>query len=172
MCVKEIKKLWKNKKREITLALVSVMVLTLFFSGYSMGKGFSSTEIVTTGKIAEPILIVENSPVKEINGKKESESYEFRVKNYKQNGEVTQIDLEYNIEILSQREEAISFKLYRDNQEIPLENKRTSNIKLEKEKAQENCYRLEIIYDKTKSYTTNDIIQDIQIKVHCEQLKG
>ena len=45
-------------------------------------------------------------------------------------------------------------------------------MKLEKEKAQEDCYRLEIIYDKTKSHTTKDIIQDIQIKVHCEQLKG
>ena len=44
-------------------------------------------------------------------------------------------------------------------------------MKLEKEKAQEDCYQLEIIYDKTKSLSVDDILQEIQIKVHSEQMK-
>lgn len=169
--MKKIKRQLKFKRREITLAIVSIMVLILFFSGYSMGKEYSSTNIETNAKIAEPILIVENNPVIEINGKKQKEYYEFKVKNYKENGEITQIALQYNVEIISPKEEAISFKLYKDNQEIPLENNKTANVKLEKEKIQEDCYKLEIIYDKAKNHSLEDIIQDVQIKVHSEQLK-
>lgn len=169
--MKKIKIPFKNKKRELTLMIVSFMVLALFFSGYSMGKEYSTTTIETNAKIAEPILIVENNPIVEINGKKQKEYYDFKVKNYKENGEVTQIDLSYNIEILSKAEETISFKLYKDNEEILLENNKTADMKLEKENRQEDCYQLEIIYDKTKSQSIEEIIQEIQIKVHSEQMK-
>ena len=101
--------------------------------------------------------------------KKQREYYNFKVKNYKENGEITQIDLQYNIEIISQREEAISFKLYKDNQEVLLENNKTVNMQLGREKVQEDCYQLEIIYDKNKSNFTYDIIQDVQIKVQTLQ---
>lgn len=169
--MKKTKTPLKNKKRELTLILVSFMILALFFSGYSMGKEYSSTNVETNAKIAEPILTVENNPIIEVNGKKQKEYYDFKVKNYRENGEITQIDLDYNIEILTKTEKTISFKLYKDNQEIPLENNKTANMKLEKEKVQEDCYKLEIIYDKTKSSSIEDIIQDVQIKIHSEQIK-
>ncbi len=41
--MEKIKNIGKTKKREITLILVTLMVLLLFFSGYSMGKEYSST---------------------------------------------------------------------------------------------------------------------------------
>lgn len=169
--VKNAKILLKNKKREITLVVVSSMVLALFFSGYSMGKGFTSVDIYTNAKIAKPILMVENSPVIKVDGRKEKEYYDFKVKNYNEKGEITQIDLEYNIEILSQVERAICFKLYNNNHEIVLENNKTTNRKLQKENKQEEYYRLEIIYDKTKNNNSDDIIQDVQIKVHSEQMR-
>lgn len=170
--MKKIKVPFKNKRRELTLALVSAMVLALFFSGYSMAKEYSSTSIETNAKIAEPILMVEKNPIIEMNGKKQKEYYDFKVKNYKGNGEVTQIDLVYNIEILSKTEEAISFKLYKDGQEIPLENNKTADVELKKESVQEDCYRLEITYDKNKSRSSTDIVQDVQIRVHSEQIKA
>lgn len=169
--MKGTKELWKNKKRERTLILVSIMVLTLFFAGNSLGKGYSSTRIEANSKIAKPILVVENSPVIEMSGKSQKEYYNFKVKNYKENGEVTQIDLKYSIEILSQIEEAIFFKLYKDKEEILLQNKKTANMKLEKEKPKEDCYQLEIIYDKTKNHCSDNIFQEIQIKVHGEQVE-
>ncbi len=169
--MKKTKRPLKFKRREVTLVLVTIMVLLLFFSGYSMGKEYSSSNLVTNAKIAEPILVVENNPIIEIDGSKQKEYQNFKVKNYRENGETTQIDLQYYIEILSPIEEAISFKLYKDNQEILLENNKTSNSKLEKGKLQEDCYQLEIIYDETKNTVTKDIFQDVQIKVHSEQLK-
>ena len=79
--------------------------------------------------------------------------------------------MQYNIEIISQVEEAISFKLYKNEQEILLENNKTNNIKLQKENIQEDSYRLEIIYNKAQNKSEKDIIQNVQIKVHSEQLK-
>lgn len=136
-----------------------------------MGKEYNRVNIETNAKIAEPILVVENNPVVEMNGRKQKEYYDFKIKNYKENGEITQIDLNYNIEILSKAEEAISFKLYKGEQEIPLQNNKTENMKLEKENVQEDSYRLEIIYNKSQNRSINDIIQDVQIKVHSEQMK-
>lgn len=82
------------------------------------------------------------------------------------------IDLSYNIEILSPKEKAISFKLYKDEKEIQLTNNKTENMKLQMENMQEDNYQLEIIYDKTQNYSIKDILQDVQIKVHSEQEKG
>ncbi len=170
--MRKIKNPLKIKKREATLILISIMIIILFFSGYSMGKAYSNTSIYTNAKIAEPILVVENNPPIEVNGKKQKEYYNFKVKNYNENGEITQVDLNYYIEILTKTEEAISFKLYKDEQEIPLNNNKTDTIKMEKGGVQEHNYRLEINYDKSKNTSINDIIQDVQIKVHSEQMKG
>lgn len=169
--MEKAKKILKNKRKEIIIILVTIIVIMLFFSGYSMGKAYSATNIETNASIAEPILVVENNPTIKVNGKNEKEYYNFKVKNYKEDGEITQVDLEYNIEILTQTVESISFKLYKDEQEIPLINNKTENIKLKKENKQEDCYKLEIIYDKSKNISTKDILQDIQIKVHSEQMK-
>lgn len=147
------------------------MVLILFFSGYSMGKEHSSVNIDTNAKIAEPIVIVENSPALEMNGKSKEEYYNFKVKNYRETGEITQIAMQYYIEIIAPTEEAISFKLYKEGKEIPLENNKTENIRLDKGKIQEDCYELEIKYDKTKQENTKDIKQEVQLKVHSEQLR-
>ena len=154
----------------LIIILAITIILLLFFSGYSFGKGYSSTSIETKAKIAEPILVVENSPTIEVNGKNEREYYDFKVKNYRENGEKTQVDLTYNIEILSQTEESISFKLYKENAEIPLQDNKTADMKLQKEEIQEDNYKLEIIYDKAKNKSIEDIIQDVQIKVHSEQV--
>lgn len=80
----------KDKKREITLIIITTMVLVLFFTGYSIGKGLSDTKIQASGQIAEPILVVENgkevSITQNTNG---SYYYHFKVKNYNQTGKIT-----------------------------------------------------------------------------------
>lgn len=50
----------KNQKREVTLILVNIMVLTLFFSGKSI-------YMKTKGKIAQPQLVVEKSSIIQMN---------------------------------------------------------------------------------------------------------
>lgn len=170
--MKKNKNIGTKKRRQMTLIIISMIVLALFLSGYSMGKEYSSTNIVTNAKIAEPILIVENNPVIEVNGKKEKEYYEFKVKNYRDNGEINQIDLAYHIEILTKTQESISFKLYKNEEEILLENNQTKSMLLASKTIQEDHYRLEILYDKAKNLSQEDILQDVQIKVHSEQSKS
>ncbi len=171
MATRKLEDLLKTKKREITLILVSIMVLGLFFSGSSMSKQLNRTQIETNSKIAEPIVVIERQPIIEVNGEKEREMYHFKVKNYKENGEVTQIDLVYYLEILLPTEESFSFKLYQDGQEVPFSNHKTTVRKLKKESIQEDDYQLEMIYDKTRNHAKDDMIQEVQIKVHVEQVK-
>ena len=87
--MEKIKNLLKNKRKEILIIASILIVITLFFSGYSLGKEYSSTFIETHAKIAEPILIVENNSTIQVNGKQEKEYYKFKVKNYKETGEIT-----------------------------------------------------------------------------------
>ncbi len=170
--MKYLKNPLKHKKKEMIFIPVMVLLIALFFSGYSMGKESSNTKVEANSKIAEPILTVENDPTIEIDGKNREEQYHFKVKNYRENGETTQIDLMYHIEILTQTNQAISFKLYKEGQEIPLENNKTQTMKMPKKQIQEDKYQLKIIYDKTQKSSLEEILQDIQIKVHSEQMKG
>ena len=72
----------KNKKREIILAIVIGIIMLFFLSGFSMGKEMNRTKIETTGKIAVPILKVENEEPIEITNKGQTGTYNFKVKNY------------------------------------------------------------------------------------------
>ena len=168
--MKKIDKL-KNKKRELTLIIVIMIVLTLFFTGYSIGKGLADTTIKTRAEIAEPILVVENGEHINIMGATNEGVYDFKVKNFNDEGKITQVNLEYTIEIISNTDESIIFKLYKNENEIELENNKTKKMMLFTKGQQEDRYKLEILYDKTKVNSISDIIEDVQIKVHSEQVK-
>ena len=157
--------------RTLTLIIVTIIVIILFFTGYSIGKEMTNIKVNTNTQIAKPIMIVENNPSIDITTIKNTGYYDFKIKNYNEQNETNQIELKYWIEIISKYNETISFKIYKDNEEIPLENNKTGEIQLEKNQKQDQNYGLEIIYDKTKSTSTEEIIQDVQIKVHSEQEK-
>ena len=95
---------------------------------------------------------------------------ETKVKNYNTNDEITQIDLLYTVEILTKTDESITFKLYKNEKEVPLENNKSQEMLLTKNEKKEDKYKLEILYNEEKAQS-RDIFQDIQIKVHSEQRK-
>lgn len=158
--------------RILTLITVTIIVLILFFTGYSLGKGFTNTKINTKTQIAKPILVVENNPSIDITALKNTGNYDFKIKNYNEKEEINQIMLKYYIEIISKYNETITFKIYKDGKEIPLENNKTQEILLANNTKEEQNYKLEINYDKNKSNSKEDIIQDVQIKIHSEQIKA
>ena len=80
--------------------------------------------------------------------------------------------MNYTIEILSKLDNGISIKIYKDGEELELENKKTKLLQLGKNQKEEHNYKLEIIYDEEKSTTIQDIIEDLQIKIHSEQKKS
>lgn len=135
-----------------------------------MGKSMSTTQINSTTEIAKPILEVENNPEITITSTNKESTYDFKVKNYNANEEITQVDLLYTVEILTKTDESITFKLYKNDEEIPLEENKSEEFLLSKDKKQEDNYKLKILYDKEKAQG-RDIFQNVQIKVHTEQRK-
>ena len=160
----------KIRKREVVILLIIMMVISLIISGYSKGKSVSETKVNANTEIAKPILEVENNPEITITSTSKKSTYDFKVKNYNSNEEITQIDLLYTIEILTKTDESISFKLYKNEKEIPLVNNKTQEMLLSKNEKKEDNYRIEILYNEEKA-KQRDIFQDIQIKVHSEQRK-
>lgn len=160
----------KNRKKEIIIISMITIILVLFFTGYSMGKGFSRKDVNGQTEIAKPILEVENGTSLDISNTNNSGIYEFKVKNYNENGEKTQVDLEYYIEILNDiKSNGIELKLFKNDQEIEINENKTEKFLLTKDEIKEDNYRLEITYDKTKNTNMEDIIKQLQIKVHSEQ---
>lgn len=159
----------EKRKRKITLIIIISLILAFFFSGFSLGKEISNIEINSNNEIAKPILKIENSEKVDINNKNQEGSYEFKIKNHNETGEITQVDLEYYIEIISPVNDAISLKLYKGNEEIALENNKTKTFLLSKDKKQEDSYKMEIKYNEAQNTGAEDIFQEIQVKVHSEQ---
>lgn len=163
-------KKYKNK-RSLTLIVVIAIVVILFFTGFSIGKEMTNIKIKGSTEVAKPILVVENNPAIDVTTIENTGFYDFKVKNYNSYDEVNQIDLKYYIEIISKYDESIIFKIYKNGEEILLKENKTEEIQLKKDTKEEQNYRLEIVYDKTKSTSTQEIVQDVQIKVHSEQVK-
>ena len=161
---------FKNKKVEITIIFIISVVVILFFSGYSLGKGFNRKDINGKAEIAKPILEIESGNNLEINNTNEKGIYEFKVKNYNEQGEKTDVDLEYYIEILDNlANSGIELKLFKDEKEVEIKENKTENFILTKNEMREDNYKLEVTYDKSKNINMEDIIKQLQIKVHSEQ---
>ena len=159
-------------KKYIFLFLLFIILIIFLFSKNSLGKQMSNTKINTNSEIAKPILIVENNPAIDITNKNNKGYYDFKIKNYNELGEINEIELRYNIEILNEENKAIKFKLYKGEEEVLLEKNKTKDMVIKKNEKQEENYKLEITYDKNLINSLEDIIQNVQIKVHSEQLKS
>lgn len=169
------KTIFSNKainKKYILLFLLFIILIIFLFSKNSLGKQMSNTKINTNSEIAKPILIVENNPAIDITNKNNKGYYDFKIKNYNELGEINEIELRYNIEILNEENKAIKFKLYKGEEELLLEKNTTKDMIIKKNEKQEENYKLEITYDKNLVSSLEDIIQNVQIKVHSEQLKS
>ena len=168
---KENKDKKERKLKIITILLLIFFVILLLLSGYTFAKSIEGTNINANASIAEPILVIENNPQIDITASQNTGTYIFKVKNYN-NQKQTEVDLKYYIEVISELDNSIELKLYENGKQIDFKNNKTDYIKISKENKKENEYKLEITYNKDKSVSVNDIIQQIQIKVHTEQEKA
>ena len=109
----------KNSKF-LTGILVAFIIILLLFCGYSMAKSIEEFIIKGKAEIAEPILLVENNPSIDITALNNSGIYTFKIKNYNEKNQVTQTDLKYYIEILSNTDNSINIELYQNYIQIML----------------------------------------------------
>lgn len=162
----------KNKRKVIIIIFVALIILIFFFSGFSIGKEFTKKDIKGNTKVAKPILEVENGSSLEINNSNKEGIYEFKIKNYNEQGEKTEVDLEYYIEVLNDFENnGIEINLFRNEQKIDINNNKTEKFILSKDEIKEDNYKLEVLYNEDKNINMEDIISQLQIKVHSEQMQ-
>lgn len=166
----------KNKKeqlKQMTYIFILSMVFILFLTGYSIGKSISQTTIKAQGNLAKPIIeVISNSNLKITDSENEGEC-NFVVRNYDEKGKITEVNLQYTVEIKDKIDEklkdTVTYELYKNGEKIELQNQTTPAIKLENKKQQEDKYILKVKYDKTKSQEMSNILDTIQIQIHSEQ---
>lgn len=169
---KSTKKKKEKNLKTTTIILIIIMIILLLFSGYTMAKTIEEIIIKTNAQVAEPIFIIENNPSVDITAVNNVGYYTFKIKNYNEENKITETDLKYYIEILSNLDNSINIELYQNNNKINFDNNKTEYMKISKDKKEEIEYKIKVIYDKNKSTSITDIMQKIQIKVHSEQMKA
>ena len=117
-------------------------------------------------------MIIENNPAVDITQNQNDGEYVFKVKNYNEQNKLTETDLKYYIEILSDADDSVNIELYQGDNKIELTNNKTDYIKISKNQKEEREYKIKITYDKGKSNTFEDIIGKIQVTVLTEQEKA
>lgn len=153
-------------KPKILITTIIVFIIIVFFSKDSIGKYFSKTNIEVGADIVKPILNVEGELTLEIDTAKEKEIYNFKVKNYDKANNVTEVELEYYIEIFSKENNNIKLKIYKEDRELNVFENKTEKFLLNKEQKQEDDYKIEILFS---DISAQEIMQEIEIKVYSEQ---
>lgn len=153
-------------KKEIIKIIVVAFVLTIILSTISLGKYFNKTKINVNSGVAIPIIKLEGEQKLIINNNQENKVYNLAVKNYDENEQITQVELEYYIEIISKKNDDINFKIYKEEKELNINNNKTEKFLLTKENKQRDNYKIEILLNKKIS---EEILQNVEIKVYSEQ---
>ena len=150
----------------IVVAFVLTIILSTILSTISLGKYFNKTKINVNSGVAIPIIKLEGEQKLIINNNQENKVYNLAVKNYDENEQITQVELEYYIEIISKKNDDINFKIYKEEKELNINNNKTEKFLLTKENKQRDNYKIEILLNKKIS---EDILQNVEIKVYSEQ---
>ena len=161
------------KKKYLFLFIFIFIVLILFLSGYSFGKSFFSTFISSSGKVANPIIIVDSSEKLNINNESKKGIYEFVVKNFDELGNVNEVNMEYQIELifkdLSNKNSVSKFniKVFKNDSEIKIVDNKSDQFFMNNSNPQED--RFKVIID-CSNLSAEEFMDSLQIKVHSNQV--
>lgn len=155
----------KNNKKFFTiiLAIGIISLVQISYARYTKNECFNVVQ-----EIANPILEVEEGDSVKINNVNNTGFYEFSIKNFNSKN-ISEIDLWYTIEIISNIEEDVEFELYEGEEQVALQNLKTEQILIMGNDKIEKSYKLKIIYNIDK--VNFNIIKNVQIKIHSEQEK-
>lgn len=156
----------------ITIFIIIFIIILLMLCGMSFAKSIDNAIINANAQISEPILIIENNPQIDITAANNYGIYTFKIKNYNNENKITDINLKYYIEILSNLDESIEIELFQDENKIDLNNNKTEYIEISKDQKEERQYKIKVTYNKNKSTGIADILEKIQVKIHTEQVKA
>lgn len=129
--------------------------------------------------IAEPIFKVQNlqdTIFQEIDKTSKIDTYKFSIKNFilenNQSKRISEVDLEYEIEVLSEDKNfPIKYELFEEGENVNLlkENNKTDKIKIESNKEYEKIYTLKVTWNKKNENISDS--NSLKIVVNSSQLK-
>lgn len=158
-------------KMKITKIVEGILLLLLILSimiGIVSKSTFARYTQKIGGKsvseIAEPILDINYDDKIVINEKNVEKIYNFKISNFKEN-KVTGVDLKYNIEFIP-KNDIIDIKLFKEGEEIHLNNKKTDFVELGCDAPKTDNYTVKI---KFASNLIPNINEDLQMKIYSEQ---
>lgn len=157
--------------KNIKIVLILFVIILFLTTGYAFAKSVSQVVLNSKTEIAKPILVVENDSCIEISSPNKRGVYNFKIKNYDEEGKITDVNLQYKIEIKSKSQD-LRFKLYEKTDEIKLVDNKTDYISISNKQKEERQYSLTIYYDENDVEKVQDIIDQVQLKIHSQQLKG
>ena len=160
----------KNKKKIIILiiALCLIALIIGLFTSDTYSRFFGKVLGESTTKVAEPILVLENTDQKIVDNSNQEIDYYFTVKNYN-NSNVNEINLKYMIEITPIQDRAITLTLYKDNQPVELSEQKTAYMNIGNTTKEEHQYRLNVKYNKNNFENSYDINSNIFIRANAIQ---
>ena len=151
--------------------MLLILIMTIILTTPIVLAKYNTLEILKgSTEIAKPIFEVHGTESSKISAINNIGYYDFSIKNFNETG-VREISFLYTIEIVANIDDSIKFELYNENQKIELQNLKTEQLSIEANKNIEQKYKLKIIYDKSLGEKGKDILQEVQIKVHSEQVK-
>ena len=142
----------------------------MLFIPQTYAKYITSKKINKTLDVAKPVFVVEGEETTKISKINNIGYYEFSIKNFNETN-ISEVGFIYTIEIISDKHESIQFELYKEEDIIKLDNLKTEPISIGGKEKIEQKYKLKVVYDSSKSKEGNDILEEVQIKVHSEQEK-
>lgn len=164
----------KYKKRRIirTVLIVAIMILLiiLFLLLYrkSMAKYKEIINLSSEAEVATPVFIVDGLDNITVDGTAEQSIYNFTVRNY-EGDDISDVGMEYYIEIVNDLGSVLSFNLSKDNKPVNLKNNKTENIKISGENKGQDNYQLAINFNKEQSQDDVDVKGEVQVKVVAVQ---
>lgn len=157
-----------NYKKKVFFLIVFTTIL-IFSTQISYAKYITTEMLKCVQEIATPVIQIKEGNIVQIDRNNNIGYYEFYVRNFRQE-KISEIDFFYTIEIISDLEDNVRFELYNNEQQISLQDLKTNEISLGKNKKIEQRYKLKMTYNPAVE-VSEECMEHIQIKIHSEQEK-
>ena len=161
----------KKKVIKLIVVIIFVILMLLLFVLWG-GKTFSKHKkyVESSGvcEVAKPVFVVDGAENIKIDGVQDT-VYNFCIKNYTDT-EISQVSLDYYIEIVNDSKADLGFVLNKNGQAIGLDNNKSKMISLTGFTKQDDNYELQITHNNNTAITS-DIEGNVQIKVEAVQVE-
>ena len=174
MKLKKIENKSQGRLKNITYILIIAIIIILFFTGYSIGKGINQIIVKGSTQIAEPIIEIESNPKIDITTNDKEGIYTFYVRNFDEKNKISESKIQYSLKIQDDIDKSlkntIKYEMYKNGKLIDLKNQETEYMELTNTSKQNDKYELKIKYVHDSNLTLSEIVGRVQIKIHSQQL--